>query len=55
VTTKWDFIECLSDNDVPVVDYDQDEITKELDAAEKFTVYRNKGPGRLMKSILKGE
>jgi predicted HTH domain antitoxin len=34
--SKWDFIEYLSDNDVPVVDYDQDEITRELEAAEKL-------------------
>ncbi|MEA3385444.1 MAG: UPF0175 family protein [Thermodesulfobacteriota bacterium] len=35
--SKWDFIEYLSDNDVPVVDYDQDEITRELEAAGKLT------------------
>jgi len=35
--SKWDFIEYLSDNDVPVVDYDQDEIIRELEAAEKLT------------------
>ena len=35
--SKWDFIEYLSDNDVPVVDYDQDEITRELQVAEKLT------------------
>jgi predicted HTH domain antitoxin len=35
--SKWSFIEYLSDNDVPVVDYDQDEITMELQVAEKLT------------------
>jgi predicted HTH domain antitoxin len=35
--SKWDFIEYLSDNDVPVVDYDQDEIIRELEAAKKLT------------------
>jgi len=35
--TKWDFIEYLSENDVPVVDYDQDEISRELETAEKLT------------------
>lgn len=35
--SKWDFIEYLSDNDIPVVDYDQDEIARELESAEKLT------------------
>lgn len=35
--SKWDFIEYLSENDVPVVDYDQDEISRELKTAEKLT------------------
>lgn len=28
--SKWDFIEYLSDNDVPVIDYDQDEMKREF-------------------------
>jgi len=35
--SKWDFIEYLSENDVSVVDYDQDEISRELETAEKLT------------------
>lgn len=35
--SKWDFIEYLSESDVPVVDYDQDEISRELETAEKLT------------------
>lgn len=35
--SKWDFIEYLSDNDIPVVDYDQDEIARELESAQKLT------------------
>ena len=35
--SKWDFIEYLSDNDVSVVDYDQDEIARELESAHKLT------------------
>jgi len=35
--SKWDFIEYLSDNDVPVVDYDQDEITREFKTVEKLS------------------
>jgi len=35
--SKWDFIEYLSDNDVPVVDYDQDEITREFETVEKLS------------------
>ena len=35
--SKWDFIEYLSESDVPVVDYDQDELTREFKTAEKLT------------------
>ena len=35
--SKWEFIEFLSENDVAVVDYDEDELTRELKAAEKLT------------------
>jgi predicted HTH domain antitoxin len=35
--SKWDFIEYLSDNDVPAVDYDEDELTRELETAEQLT------------------
>lgn len=35
--SKWDFIEYLSENDVPVINYDQDEISRELKATEKLT------------------
>lgn len=35
--SKWDFIEYLSESDVPVVDYDQDEISRELETAENLT------------------
>ncbi len=35
--SKWDFIEYISENDVPVVDYDQDEISREIKTAENLT------------------
>jgi len=35
--SKWHFIEYLSENDVSVVDYDQDEISREFETAEKLT------------------
>ena len=35
--SKWDFIEFLSDNEVPVVDYDQEEINRELKTAVKLS------------------
>ena len=35
--SKWDFIEYVSENDVPVVDYDQDEITREFETADKVS------------------
>ena len=35
--SKWDFIEYLSDNDVPVVDYDQDEMKREFKTADNLS------------------
>jgi len=35
--SKWDFIEFLGENDVPVVNYDQDEIKRELDVVDKLS------------------
>lgn len=35
--SKWDFIEYLSDNGVPVVDYDQDEMKREFETADKLS------------------
>ena len=35
--SKWDFTEFLSENDVAVIDYDQDEITREFETAGRFT------------------
>lgn len=32
--SKWDFIEYLSNNNVPVIDYDDDEINREFETAE---------------------
>ena len=34
--SKWDFIEYLSENDVSVVDYDEDEIKREFESADKL-------------------
>ncbi|MDM8522985.1 UPF0175 family protein [Desulfococcaceae bacterium HSG8] len=34
--SKWDFIEYLSDNNIPVIDYDDDEISRELETAENI-------------------
>ncbi len=34
--SKWDFTEYLSKNDVPVIDYDDDEIDREFEMAEKI-------------------
>ncbi len=34
---KWNFIEYLSENDVSVIDYDDDEIIREFETAEKIT------------------
>ena len=35
--SKLNFTEYLSENDVAVIDYDQDEITREFDTAERLT------------------
>jgi predicted HTH domain antitoxin len=35
--SKWDFIEYASDNNVPVVDYDQDEIKREFETADNLS------------------
>ncbi len=35
--SKWDFIEYLSENDVPVVDYDQDEMKREFETTEMLS------------------
>ena len=35
--SKWDFIECLSDNNIPVVNYDKDEITREFETAKELS------------------
>lgn len=35
--SKWEFIEYLSENDVPVIDYDEDEIKREFETAKKLT------------------
>lgn len=34
---KWDFIEYLSENDVPVIDYDQDEMKRELETSDMLS------------------
>ena len=34
--SKWDFIEYLSENGIPVIDYDEDEIARELETADKL-------------------
>ncbi len=36
--SKWDFIEFLSSNNVSVIDYDEDEMNRELKTAEKLSV-----------------
>lgn len=33
--SKWDFIEYLSENGIPVIDYDEDEMTREFETAER--------------------
>ena len=35
--SRWDFIEYLSDNDIPVVDYDQDEMKREFEMADNLS------------------
>jgi len=38
--SKWDFIEYLSENKVPVVNYDEDEITREFETAKMLSERR---------------
>lgn len=40
--SKWGFIEYLSDNGVPVVDYDQDEMKREFETADSLSERLNK-------------
>jgi len=35
--SKWDFIEYLSSNNVPVIDYDDDEVVREFETAENIS------------------
>ena len=35
--SKWDFIEFLSDNDVPVIDYEEEELAREFETAERVS------------------
>ena len=35
--SKWDFIDYLNENAVPVVDYDEEELAREFKTAEKLT------------------
>jgi len=35
--SKWDFIEYLSENDIPVLDYDQDELKREFETSEMLS------------------
>jgi len=35
--SKWDFLEFLSENDVPVVDYDRDEMKREFETSERLS------------------
>ena len=35
--SKWDFIEYLSENDVPVIDHDQDEMKRELETSDMLS------------------
>ena len=35
--SKWEFIEYLSDNNVPVINYDEDELLREFDMVETLT------------------
>lgn len=35
--SKWDFIEYLSENEVPVVDYDQDEMRREFETSDMLS------------------
>ena len=35
--SKWDFMEYLSDNDVPVIDNDQDEMKREFETSDMLS------------------
>jgi len=35
--SKWNFIEYLSDNGIPIAEYDKDEIKREIDTVEEIT------------------
>ena len=35
--SKWDFIEYLSDNGVPIIDYDQAEMKRDFETADKLS------------------
>ena len=35
--SKWDFIEYLGENDVPVLDYDQDEMKREFETSDMLS------------------
>jgi len=41
--SKWNFIEYLSENDVPVIDYDEEEVKRELRSADRVTKKVEKG------------
>ncbi len=34
--SKWDFIEFLSDNNVPVLDYEEEELAREFETAKRL-------------------
>jgi predicted HTH domain antitoxin len=34
--SKWDFIEFLSDNNIPVVDHEEEELAREFETAERL-------------------
>jgi len=36
---KWDFMEFLSENNVPVLDYEEEELTREFETAERLFHY----------------
>lgn len=35
--SKWDFIEFLNENNVPVLDYEEDELAREFETAERVS------------------
>jgi len=51
--SKWDFIEFLSDNNVPVLDFEEEELAREFETEERLRVFlietswgRHQFPGR---------